>query len=288
MARNGRLAPITYSDWRAMPVSYKEDMMSKVQERFDFDPSLVRWIGRSLSRKWSNWKAYLKKKYYDEPESDEELDSRVVPAQWPILVSFWDSVEGKTRSETNKFSRSQQKINHTTGTKSFARFNEEQTLEGGIPKNDVYSQVMGEEKNGFVKPLGLGPTRSTVWGLTCNDFKSHRMTSEPSRAADEDAHRIREERQDKIMQGMVQKIEELVQGQQLLQAKVAELTSSTGSRQVPDAYSDPETYADQPIVHSSSSNHPVPSRGVEGQLNLLRKEMQDYIFRCVVEAKRMV
>ncbi|KAH0672872.1 hypothetical protein KY290_025113 [Solanum tuberosum] len=31
-------------------------------------------------------------------------------------------------------------------------------------KGDVYSQVLGNERSGYVRGLGLGPTPSALWG----------------------------------------------------------------------------------------------------------------------------
>ncbi|MCE3051657.1 hypothetical protein HAX54_050450, partial [Datura stramonium] len=40
----------------------------------------------------------------------------------------------------------------------------EQPLHSVSWEGDVYSQVLGNEKNGYVRGLGLGPTPSTLWG----------------------------------------------------------------------------------------------------------------------------
>ncbi|KAF5952053.1 hypothetical protein HYC85_009997 [Camellia sinensis] len=130
MARNGHLAPLNYVDWRAFPDENKEKMWQQVQEKFDIDPNSESWVLKSIGNKWKNWKALLKANHYNRHTTDEERladrDERVLPDQWRILISFWNSKEAQERSVTNKASRAQQKTMHTTGTKSFARVREEQ------------------------------------------------------------------------------------------------------------------------------------------------------------------
>ncbi|KAK6792206.1 hypothetical protein RDI58_011287 [Solanum bulbocastanum] len=41
---------------------------------------------------------------------------------------------------------------------------EEQSNGSVARKGDVYSQVLGNEKSGYVRGLGLGPTLSLLWG----------------------------------------------------------------------------------------------------------------------------
>ena len=40
----------------------------------------------------------------------------------------------------------------------------EQSINGVAWEGDVYSQVLGSERSGYVRGLGLGPTPSLMWG----------------------------------------------------------------------------------------------------------------------------
>ncbi|XP_047338230.1 uncharacterized protein LOC124941899 isoform X3 [Impatiens glandulifera] len=168
IARNGHIAPLNYIDWRALPDENKEKMWEQVQSRFDIDPQCKDWIIKSLGKKWKDWKAQLKIHHYSVHDNDkdrlEDCDERVLPDQWKILVSFWNSDEAKERSMKAKASRAHQKINHTSGTKSFARIREEQrskmpdrkppsradlfimtrTRKDGRPINDDSSKLISE------------------------------------------------------------------------------------------------------------------------------------------------
>lgn len=128
IARNGRLFPLTFKDWRALPEIAKEDAWKEVMEKFDIAEAGKIWFRKSLAKKWKDWKAKLKKLHYSEKSSFEEIildrDPRVSEDQWRALVLFWMSDEGKKRSKRNKKSRALQVINHTGGTKSFAQIRE--------------------------------------------------------------------------------------------------------------------------------------------------------------------
>ncbi|XP_010261524.1 PREDICTED: uncharacterized protein LOC104600335 isoform X2 [Nelumbo nucifera] len=135
IARDGRIAPLTYLDWRAMPLKRKENMWQLVMAKFDIDPSSKSWVLKSIGKKWKDWKSELKKYHYLPHESDRERladrDGRVLPKQWKLLVEFWNSEEGKARSATNKSNRAKQMISHTAGGKSFARVREEERAKRG-------------------------------------------------------------------------------------------------------------------------------------------------------------
>ncbi|KAL7235752.1 hypothetical protein ACSBR1_019106 [Camellia fascicularis] len=229
MARNGHLAPLNYVDWRAFPDENKEKMWQQVQEKFDIDPNSESWVLKSIGNKWKNWKALLKANHYNPHATDEERladrDERVLPDQWRILISFWNSKEAQERSVTNKASRAQQKTMHTTGTKSFARVREEQrekrpdgkepsraelfiltrtrkdghpvneassviisqlrekasqqqgTLQNGIVEDDVFAEVVGQDRHGRVRYL-LGPSPSDLGGPKPSRAEAIRMVSE--------------------------------------------------------------------------------------------------------------
>ena len=58
---------------------------------------------QSIASKWRDFKSDLKAAYYDSLKTDEERlkvrDPRVVPEQWPSLISYWNSDDTKVRAE---------------------------------------------------------------------------------------------------------------------------------------------------------------------------------------------
>ncbi|TYJ03701.1 hypothetical protein E1A91_A12G046300v1 [Gossypium mustelinum] len=149
IARNGHKAPLNFVHWRAMPDSYKEEMWEYVQTKFALDPSGKSWVMQSIATKWRNWKADLKATYYDSLKTDEErlkvLDPRVVPDQWPSLISYWSSDDTKKHCATNRANRLKQRSGHSSGTRSYAR-------------------ILEEERN--KRPDGKEPTRAELYILT--------------------------------------------------------------------------------------------------------------------------
>ncbi|KAM7482103.1 hypothetical protein LguiB_006686 [Lonicera macranthoides] len=145
MARDGLLAPLIYSDWRAMPDANKENMWQQVELKFDIDPKSKCWVLDSLAKKWRNWKCMLKAAHYNTHTTDEERladrDERVLPDQWEYLISYWNSEEGEKRSAINKEIRARQKFNHTTGTKSFARVREEEKEKRPDGKEPTWAEL---------------------------------------------------------------------------------------------------------------------------------------------------
>lgn len=129
-ARDGNLAPLTYSSWSKVPEENKENMWQKVLTKFDIDPCSRSWVLMSLGTKWRNFKSLLKSTRYDTHATDEERladrDERVLADQWSVLVSQWSSQKWQSISAQNKANRARQKFSHTSGKKSFARIREEE------------------------------------------------------------------------------------------------------------------------------------------------------------------
>ncbi|XXG51664.1 hypothetical protein AAC387_Pa03g0185 [Persea americana] len=131
IARDGQKTPLTYSDWRRMPAKRKTDMLQAIQAKFDLgnNANTKRWVYLGISTSWRNWKAELKKKYYNPYHTIRErlqhCPARVNPDQWAWLVTFWGSQEGVARSRRNSRNCEAQTMSHTAGTKSFARIRDE-------------------------------------------------------------------------------------------------------------------------------------------------------------------
>eukprot|EP00262_Sarcandra_glabra_P004689 TRINITY_DN15881_c0_g2_i2.p1 TRINITY_DN15881_c0_g2~~TRINITY_DN15881_c0_g2_i2.p1 ORF type:complete len:504 (+),score=24.40 TRINITY_DN15881_c0_g2_i2:62-1513(+) len=214
LARNGRLLPIDCLSWRIVDKEGKDRVWKMVLEKFDIDEAMKHYVMQSVGKKWRDNKCELKAKYYDNGATTEDRYAHcppsVIPDHWKTLVNFWDSEEGKKRSERNKKNRSHLTLPHTAGTKSFARLRDEEqsksetqssptraeffvkthvhkdgsavnseaadkiremqdwiTREGSqdsTSRNDIFSRVMGPERNGRVRGYGLGLTPSSLWG----------------------------------------------------------------------------------------------------------------------------
>ncbi|KAJ8630294.1 hypothetical protein MRB53_023617 [Persea americana] len=105
----------------------------------------------------------------------QHLPPDVSREDWAWLVQYWGNPE--VVASKNKANCSKQTLKHTGGTKSFARHRDEEskfkelsaTQEGGSSSSigdQIYTQVMGEERHGRVRVYGLGPTPTSVFGST--------------------------------------------------------------------------------------------------------------------------
>ncbi|XP_075481960.1 uncharacterized protein LOC142522439 isoform X3 [Primulina tabacum] len=124
-----------------MPLDSKKKMLDVIKEKYDLPPGTESWTLRSIETKWRNWKAELKKKYYD-PELRmqvllEERDKRAFVEQYVKLVAQWNSEKSKERSEKNKIARNQKIMNQTTGRRSFAQVQQKLKKEKGRPPSRV-------------------------------------------------------------------------------------------------------------------------------------------------------
>lgn len=93
LARNGKYAPLHYISWHKMPVVYKNDMLALVLQKFDISLGHKKLIFKSISKKWRNWKATVKRTNFDPDLSIEEQihspPDRVQADQWKELVKYW-------------------------------------------------------------------------------------------------------------------------------------------------------------------------------------------------------
>ncbi|XP_060186622.1 uncharacterized protein LOC132616027 [Lycium barbarum] len=135
-------------------------------------------------------------------------------------------------------------------------------------EGDVYSQVLGNEKSGYVRGLGLGPTPSVLWGSRSS---LGNVVAEDS--SNEDVQRLQHEitelkaKQNEEMNLMKQNQEkmqsELLQMRQLICARnesMPQNINGTSSEQVPDANSGHEQVPQISRIPSVAENSP-PSHG---------------------------
>ncbi|KAK3129118.1 hypothetical protein QOZ80_6BG0471790 [Eleusine coracana subsp. coracana] len=112
----GKEIPLAARNWSKVHESAKEKLWQTVQ----------RWVLRSASKKWKDFKVVLKKNYFKPNLSIQQninngCARRIPHPQWAWLVKHWMSAEAKVKSEKNKAVRAMQ-LNgtHTTGSRSFA------------------------------------------------------------------------------------------------------------------------------------------------------------------------
>ncbi|ONK66480.1 uncharacterized protein A4U43_C06F8610 [Asparagus officinalis] len=133
LAKNSRFLPLKPIDWRLHDDTTMDHVWKTIYDTIDWRPEDVPNIPKirlvmlqRLSDRCRNYKASLKAKYYTPyvglPERFLCGDDRVDRDQWRAMVNYWDTdPKNKVRCKKNIESRKRQKMNHTGGTKSFAR-----------------------------------------------------------------------------------------------------------------------------------------------------------------------
>ncbi|OIT19658.1 hypothetical protein A4A49_55855, partial [Nicotiana attenuata] len=155
-------------------------------KKFSIPTRGERYVIKSLGKKWKDYKCDLKSKYTSKYKTKDALPknrpSRIPRDQWTGLVSYW-------LSDKAKVSTSYVLKTHLTTFNFFSWIvfisterSNDQPPHSVAWEGDVYSQVLGNEKSGYVRGLGLSPTPSILWGSkssienlvpedSCNDIR---------------------------------------------------------------------------------------------------------------------
>ncbi|KAG8391525.1 hypothetical protein BUALT_Bualt01G0196800 [Buddleja alternifolia] len=179
LARNNQLAPLTFNDWRVVPLDLKKLMWSEIERKFNPSIHLKKHIFKSIGKKWKDYKSRLKAVYYDPKLSIIErvanLPPRVHEEQWFIINQFWDSEKGK---------------------------------------------VLREDRHGYVRTFGLGPSPSDVFGLQPTRMDYKRMADHAIKSFEERVHAMEEQ-----MSGMQKTIEEMTMQIQSMKMAMENMSS---------------------------------------------------------------
>lgn len=139
VARRATILPPTKSDWREVQKSLKEEAWNIVLRAFIIDGTEAERVKstclRHMGKLWKDHKVRLKQRIDGCDTMAEKLarcPEHVPEPMWETLVLFWDSEEGKRRSERNKANRGKQIHKHAGGTKSLARLAEEDFQKTGV------------------------------------------------------------------------------------------------------------------------------------------------------------
>ncbi|KAB1202580.1 hypothetical protein CJ030_MR8G016254 [Morella rubra] len=192
------------------------------------------WFLKDLGEKWRNYKY-------------------VNLEQFCKLVDFWYSDAGRHRSHAGKQNRSLQTTVHTAGSKSFARYahelrrmeeiglndsgssqtSDEFRVDGSIgwSPSDRYAQVIGPERHGRIRGVGLGPTPSS------HPANTNVRSSQPASSSNERAV---------FMENRVQMLESEVAS---LKSTIQMMAQAWEQRQYQDV---PNNNHVSPAIHRSS------------------------------------
>ncbi|GKB44701.1 eukaryotic translation initiation factor 5B-like protein [Tanacetum coccineum] len=193
LARSGKYCPL-HKPWPKVGSAKKFFLLDVLNDKFDLPMGCDDWILKSFGKKVRNWRARVKKDYYDPSLSYREQinlkPKRVRPGQWKKLVKTWNKENSKeslggrepTRVElfracfsTDGTAKNVEAANAIDKMEELSsQLSEGETDEPG--PQDVYSKVMGKGNNGPADLYGLGVRASDVWGVVLS--RSARRSSE--------------------------------------------------------------------------------------------------------------
>ncbi|GJW12623.1 putative reverse transcriptase domain-containing protein [Tanacetum coccineum] len=98
LARSGKYCPL-YKPWPKVGSSKKQTLLDVLNDKFDLPMGCDDWFLKSFGKKVRNWRARVKKDYYDPSLSyREQINSkptRVRPVHWKKLVKTWNKENSK-------------------------------------------------------------------------------------------------------------------------------------------------------------------------------------------------
>ncbi|KAJ8627922.1 hypothetical protein MRB53_021229 [Persea americana] len=147
--------------WADIPEQAKEKMWKHIQDHAMVDDERKKWVLQSLGKKYRDYKKDLKNKYYISWNTDEARLQHSPP-------------DTRSRTDGNIPSRADLFI-RTHSRKDVTPVDEKSTeiIEGGSSSSigdEIYIQVMGEERHGRVRGYGLGPTPTSVFGSISRQY----------------------------------------------------------------------------------------------------------------------
>lgn len=86
---------VACADWRLVDAEKKYEVWTSIKAIYDIDDAAFNWFLLTAGKKWKEFKATLKEKYFDDKLTDEELKikvgDRVTDNDWDFLIGYWKS-----------------------------------------------------------------------------------------------------------------------------------------------------------------------------------------------------
>ncbi|CAL5356881.1 unnamed protein product [Camellia sinensis] len=138
LARDGSLAPLTFTTWHYVPKQNRDNIWREIKAHTDADESMKRTIMASFGKKWRDWKSRVKTMGYKPFKNDAERlahrPDRVHEDQWRALVYYWGTQSASKSSKKNRKIRKKKTLHHRTGRKPFSVVRLEETKKNnGVP-----------------------------------------------------------------------------------------------------------------------------------------------------------
>ncbi|XP_042991353.1 uncharacterized protein LOC122318221 [Carya illinoinensis] len=152
-------ASMIQNSWDVVDAQEKEELINRVRADFILDWSKRNhheMVERNLGKKFNDFRYQLHKIYKGCDTHQEALmksTSLVEPDVWKKLCERWGSDEFKKKSKQNTANRKKQRVNHTTGKKSFVRLIQEMGPSANNLVNFYKETHWSKKKGTFVTPM---------------------------------------------------------------------------------------------------------------------------------------
>ncbi|XP_050234455.1 uncharacterized protein LOC126682746 [Mercurialis annua] len=154
IALNGKYAPLDMPRWDSKDYkSFRDDILTLVQEKFLIPPETKRWVLESVGKKWRDYKSDLKLQHFSRNKPKDQVLTNVPKgveaAQWRILVNGWYTEQSQKVSQINTANANKKKNKQTTGRKSYARLRKEMEIQNGkAPDRLTFYEKTHKKKDG--------------------------------------------------------------------------------------------------------------------------------------------
>ncbi|KAK1303039.1 hypothetical protein QJS10_CPB12g00693 [Acorus calamus] len=197
-------------DWNehGQPTSDRFTTLLGTTESVDIGEERKKWVLQSMASKYREWKNDLKEKYYKPFDTDAQRLARPPPdisdSDWTWLVQYWSSPETQEIAAKNSQNRNKQVIKHCGGTKSFARYREEEIrsrTDGSVPTRAELFARTHTKKDGSPSD----PKSAEIM----NRFRELASTQESDMRSEMESLRERERLREHEMQEMKKTMEQM-------------------------------------------------------------------------------
>jgi hypothetical protein len=93
---------IATTDWRLVDINKKYELWEDIKTYYDVDDAALNWVMRTTGKKWKQFKASIKQRYFNPELSIKEIpecpDKRVNNDDWHSMYNYWMSSEFRVSS----------------------------------------------------------------------------------------------------------------------------------------------------------------------------------------------
>ncbi|CAL5416292.1 unnamed protein product [Camellia sinensis] len=276
LARDGSLAPLTFMTWHYVPKQNKDNIWREIKAHTDADESMKRTIMASFGKKWRDWKSRVKTIGYKPFKNDAERlahrTDRVHEDQlWSTIGAL--RVHRETKKNNGVPARRSQvwmAAYMKDGTSNSDSVNEVMTqmnelaehMEGSSTdpaalQEQIFTQVMGQERPGRVRTFGLGPSPTDVFGggYRRSQEQNRLFQTQVQEQVQEQLHRYQMQFESKMNEVMEKQIQAIRTD---FQSRIQFLESQLQAAGVPvDLVVAPSNPSHRQQVVDSLSSHPT-------------------------------